>query len=334
MAKVQNTANDVEVNVIEQEENTKSIEVIDPTVVKEKELKAKLYTPEEVEKLMNEKFAALEEKLFKSQPQASEKVIQTNSNPFAKGVNMDDLPELRNWETKTRTYVAILHNKAISSPVRSKHKSRSPLQYFNKEKGTQHALRYATNEASFFIENQSNNAIASHIFMTDGFLEIPAYEVNLQKFLAIHPDNGIVFKELDERAESRKRTEELNFHHETNTKVRAIDYAKQKAIARLVCKNFLKSWSPDQIQQELYYETSVNPAKVAPYLNDPDIEIKAVGKSAVESGLILLNDYKFMKTNKEHMVTVPVGTDEYDVFSSWAKSDKGRVYYDFLKAQF
>lgn len=338
MARTKNVQDDIVIGEVGQEEinaltaSSLNIEVKEEEVVKEHT--QKLYTPEEVERLMNEKFSALEEKLLKSQPKAVEKVSQTNFNPFTKGVNSDDLPELKDWEVKDRVYVALTNTKAISMNIRSKHKSRSPLQYFNKEKGTQHALRYATNEASFFIENQSNNAIATHILMIDGYLQIPASEVNLQKFLAIHPDNNIVFKELDERAESIKRTEELNFNYETNKKVREIGYAKQKAIAILVCKNYSQSWSPEEIQAQLYYETSVNPYKVAPFLSDPNIEIKAVGKSSVAKGLILFDNYKFMKQNKEVLCTVPIGTDQYDVFSSWANSDAGRSFYEYLKHQF
>lgn len=338
MAGRKNVQDDIIIDEVGQDENDAltanavNVEVKGEEIVKEPT--QKLYTPEEVERLMNEKFSALEEKLLKSQPKVVEKVVQTNSNPFTKGVNSDDLPELRDWEVKDRTYVALTNTKAISMNIRSKHKSRSQLQYFNKEKGTQHALRYATNESSFFVENQSNNAIASHILMLDGFLEVPAHEVNLQKFLAIHPDNGIVFKELDERAEALKRTEELDFNYETNKKVREISYEKQKAVAILVCKNYNQSWSPEEIKAQLRYETSVNPYKVAPFLADPNIEIKAVGKSSVAKGLILYDNYRFMKQNKEVMCTVPVGVNEWDAFSSWATSVEGRIFYDFLKNQF
>ena len=338
MARQKNVQDDIVIGEVGQEEidaltaSAVNVEVKEETVVKEPT--QKLYTPEEVERLMNEKFLALEEKLLKSQPQVVEKTVQTNSNPFTKGVNSDDLPELRNWEVKKRTYVALTNTKAISMNIRSKHKSRSPLQYFNKEKQTQHALRYATNESSFFIENQSNNAIGTHILMNDGFLEIDANDVNLQKFLAIHPDNGITFKELDERAESLKRTEQLNFNFDTNKKVREIGYAKQKAICILVCKNYSQAWSPEEIQAQLYYETSVNPYKIAPYLKDPNIEIKAVGKNSVEKALILFDNYRFMKQNKEVLCSVPVGVDQWDVFASWATSTEGRIFYDFLAAQF
>jgi hypothetical protein len=340
MARPKNVQDDIVIGEVGQEEidaltaSAVNVEVQEEEVVQEPT--QKLYTPEEVDRMMNEKFEALKKELLISQPQPQivERVVQTNSNPFAKGVNLDDLPELRNWEVRDRKYVAILAPKAISMSIRSKHKTRSALQYFNKEKGTQHALRYATNESSFFIENQSNNAIASHITMTYGELYVPATEVNLQKFLAIHPDNGVAFKELDERAESRKRTAELNFGFETNKKVREIGYTKQKAIARLVCQNYSYNWSPEQIQEELYYETSMNPYKISPYLSDPSVELKAVGKSAVEKALILFENQKFMKTNREVLEIVPIGMDEWDVFAAWAKSDKGVVYFDYLKAQF
>jgi hypothetical protein len=338
MARPKNTQEDVDLNVIEKDENTTNeIVVKDAQEVKPSE--QKLYTPEEVDRMMNDKFAALEEKLLKNQPQAQpvqviEKVVQQNPNPFTKGVNSDDLPELRNWEVKNRTYVALTNSKAISMSIRAKHKSKSPLQYFNKEKGSQHALRYASNESSFFIENQTNNAIASHILMTDGYLQVPEHEVNLQKFLAIHPDNGIVFKELDERAEAKKRVEELDFHFSVQKQVREINFTKQKAIARLVCKSYSDSWSPDRTISELRFEANQNPLGVSVYLSDPDVEIKAVGKSAVAKGLILYDNYKFMNDRKEHLATVPVGTNEWDVFASWAKSGAGRTLYEFLEAQF
>jgi hypothetical protein len=338
MGRPRNNQEDVDLNVIEQEENTAN-EIVVKDAEEVKPSDQKMYTSEEVDRMMNEKFAALEEKLLKNQPQAQpvqvvEKVVQQNPNPFTKGVNSDDLPELRNWEVRERTYVALTNSKAISMSLRAKHKAKSPLQYFNKEKGTQHALRYASNESSFFIENQTNNAIASHILMTDGYLQVPGHEVNLQKFLAIHPDNGIVFKELDERAEAKKRTEELDFHFSVQKQVREINFTKQKAIARLVCKSYSDSWSPERTIDELRYEANQNPLGVSVYLSDPDVEVKAVGKSAVAKGLILYDSHKFMNDRKEHLVTVPIGTNEWDVFASWAKSAAGRNLYEFLEAQF
>ena len=85
----------------------------------------------------------------------------------------------------------------LSYMLASRHSSRSPLLHFDDEKGINKPLRYARNQKSPFEDEQDGNAILEPVVFEDGLLFVEATNQVLQHFLALHPQNGMLFEEID-----------------------------------------------------------------------------------------------------------------------------------------
>ena len=71
-------------------------------------------------------------------------------------------PAKPSWEIKDRMYI-VIGQAPLTLTISSKHTSRHPLLYFDKEKGIQREIRYATNQNSPFIDEQNGQATLGHI---------------------------------------------------------------------------------------------------------------------------------------------------------------------------
>ena len=74
--------------------------------------------------------------------------------PIKKIVNTDNIPELDNFEYKSRRYEIISGTKAHSYGVRNRSNSTSRLQYIHPDTKQPFSLRLTSNQPSFFEENQ------------------------------------------------------------------------------------------------------------------------------------------------------------------------------------
>ena len=63
------------------------------------------------------------------------------------------------WEYKDRFYNLNNNKSPLTFRINSKHTARKPLMYFDKEKGHNRELRYATNMKSPFVDEQSLSLI-------------------------------------------------------------------------------------------------------------------------------------------------------------------------------
>ena len=63
------------------------------------------------------------------------------------------------WEIKDRTYVIRGDKNPLTYTIKSRHTEKYPLLYFDPEKGSQRALRYATNQSSPFVDEPEANLI-------------------------------------------------------------------------------------------------------------------------------------------------------------------------------
>ena len=77
------------------------------------------------------------------------------------------------WVYKDRNYYLLNNQSPITHTIPSKHTRRYPLVWFDKEKGYERELRYATNQKSIFVDEQKGQVTLKHIVFTDGFLFVP-----------------------------------------------------------------------------------------------------------------------------------------------------------------
>ena len=98
----------------------------------------------------------------------------------------------------------------LSFMLATRHTRRFPLLWVDPETGINRELRYARNQSSPFVDEQDDNAIIEPVIFEDGFLRVTKNNQVLQKFLDVHPHNGVKFKELDNAKDAQQVVENIN----------------------------------------------------------------------------------------------------------------------------
>jgi len=280
-----------------------------------------------MEKMLAEKMQSIETPKSQEQPRYQEQ------QRFQPDNNIDDIPELRNWEMKDREYEIIADVKSISQSISSQHTDAIPLQYTNKDTQTVHIMRYATNQPSFFVEKQSKepgSVILSEIIFNYGRLKVSANNIVLQKFLAIHPHKDKVFREYDPLAISRKVVSDKKLKLKAGSLVFEVGETINRAIASLVFEHYVDSWEPDILEEEISVYAEKNPQKYIDYTEDSTIKMKGVIKASLASGELIYQNYRFLNRRRETILEVGTNKNELDEMVLYFESGIGRTTYEYL----
>lgn len=279
----------------------------------------------------------LAEEREKSANQTPQAIYQAPAYQYPKNdSNIDDIPELRNWEMKDREYELCDGTKPISLSIAKQHTAQIPLQYTNKETQTVHILRYATNQPSFFVEKQSKepgSVLLADIILNYGRLKVPASNVVLQQFLAIHPHNGIVFKEYDPLAKSREIIAKKKLKLQANNLVFTVGETMNRAIASLEFAHYVDSWSPEILEEEILAFSDKDPKKYIAYTEDPTVKMKGVIKASLALGELIYSNYRFLNSKREVIIEVAKNQNEMDEMVKHFESGIGRTLYEYLVAK-
>lgn len=280
-----------------------------------------------MEKMLAQKMQAIETPKPQEAPRYQERP------QFSPESNVDDIPELRNWEMKDREYELCDGSKPVSYSISSEHSATMPLQYTNKETQTVHVIRYATNQPSFFIEKQSKepgSVLKAEIIFNFGRLRVPANNVVLQKLLAIHPHKDIIFKEYDPLAASKKVVSDKKLKLKAGNLVFTVGEMTNRAIASLEFAHYVDSWANDILEEELTVFAEKSPQKYIDYTNDPTIKMKGVIKASLASGELIYSNYRFLNKRRETILEVAKNQNEMDELVLYFESGIGRTTYEYL----
>lgn len=241
------------------------------------------------------------------------------------------IPGLENFEFKDRRYVSLISRKAVSDEILSRHKAKSPLQYTHPVSKKVLTLRYASNQSSFFVEEQTGDSLITYIVLKDGFLFVPKENTTLQKFLAIHPHNGTRFKELDQEVEDQLQLDQEELEFKAQKMARELSDIKRDAIARLLCPTFSENWTTATVKKEIYIKAKQNPKKFIGLCEDNTLEMKGVIKTAMHREYISYKNFAFYDADDNLIVAVNRNDDEVETMVSHLSSNRGVSLYEFLK---
>jgi len=245
----------------------------------------------------------------------------------------DDIDELKDWEVKDREYRLMDGKRPISHSIQRAHSATSAMQYFNKRTGKTHTMRWSTNQPSFFVENQSKNAadiLDAEIVFEFGTLKVYQNNPNLQKFLRIHPLNGILFKEYSAMEESRKNVVDKKTKAKAYSLIETIGSATNRAICALINPTYIDDWKYDQVEEVIYNYAESNPKEYIAYCDDPTVKIKGVAKTALAKGELVWKNYKFYDKDGNLILETDRNKDEMDEIASYFQSGAGRQLYEYL----
>jgi hypothetical protein len=279
-----------------------------------------------IDKALEKKDQEFEERMKSFSIQANPE-LKKSEEPKPKKVETSDiLPEFENWEYRDRIYVLCTGFSSLSHGIRDRHKKNSALMY----KGR--SLRFSTSQASFFMDEQKGDVLTCYLSIQEGKLFVEKENSHLQKFLAIHPDNGIVFKEHNPKEEAKLAYDTQNKKLDAHFLSREIETASLEAIATLMCKDYLESWDIYTVKKQLYLEIEANPDLFIKLANDKSLKYKSIGKTAVFRGLLRYDNFRF--TDEKDNLVCESGRNELDPYGALATyfstTSEGRNLYEYL----
>lgn len=284
--------------------------------------------------LMDKKIQEAKESFVSEQPKVEEK----KKEEFITLTNTDDIPELDGFEYKNRRYEVLLNTKSVSQGIRNRSKKGSPLQYIHPVTKQPYSLRLSSNQASFFEEKQSKepgSVKLRYINIIDQVLFVPASDIMLQKFLHIHPDKGVVFRELDEVANAIEKTEKLDLSFKAENLVRALEFSAQDALARIICPSYKDGADSAIIKNDLFVtvRNHANPALVIKYAEDENLLVKGLAKTAVSRGYLRYADYRFIDDNNVVVLEVGRNQDEWNAIAEYLQTNAGNKLREELNSK-
>ena len=260
-----------------------------------------------------------------------ETVIVTESTEVEvttpKQVAQENKPSTPVWEIKDRTYVISESYAPLTYTLQGKHTLRYPLLWFDKVKGEQEEIRYATNQNSPLVKDQKGQATLGHIIFENGILNVPKEKQNLQKLLSLyHPGLGIKYTEFDPTAEAEDDLDYLELEVEAMTAAFSMDIDEAEAIVRVEVGSRVNKMSSKEIKRDLLLFARRNPSLFLELANDDNVQLRNLAIRATEANIIKLSHDQrtFMwGENDRKLMTVPFDENPYSAIAAFFKTDEG-----------
>lgn len=236
-------------------------------------------------------------------------------------------PVKPSWEIKDRTYILSDSHSPLTYTLQSKHTSRYPLIWFDKETGQQEELRYATNQNSPLVSQQKGQATLGHIIFENGVLNVPKEKQNLQKLLSLyHPGLGVKYTEFDPTAEAEDDLDWLELEVDAMRMAFEMDIDEAEAIVRVEVGSRVNKMSSKEIKRDLLLFAKRNPSLFVELANDDNVQLRNLAIRASEANIIKLSqDQRTFSwaDNDRKLMTVPFDENPYSAMAAFFKTDEG-----------
>ena len=224
----------------------------------------------------------------------------------------------------------------LSFMLATRHTRRFPLLWVDPETGINRELRYARNQATPFVDEQDGNAIIEPVVFEDGFLRVSKNNQVLQKFLDVHPHNGVKFKELDKSKDAQEIVENINIELDAMIEARSLSIQQLETLTRVLFSKDPSRISTDEMKRDILVYAKREPREFMSLVNDPVLKLQATVHKLFEEGFIKYRNknkevWFNTKTNKTRMCTIPYGEDPIYIVSSYFQTDDGVESLKILK---
>lgn len=239
-------------------------------------------------------------------------------------------------KTVAKSYRLLSNSAPLSLMLSSHHNHRSPLLYFDEEKGINRPLRYARNQKSPFEDEQDGNAIMEPIIFEDGFLHVQRSNQVLQEFLSYHPGNGRIYEEINTARDAAEELEVEELILEAQLLARDMPTSKLEMVCRVLMGVRADSMSTAELKRDVLVYARNNPEDFIDTLNDPALQMYDDVVQIFANNLLSKRNkgrdvYFNLKDNKTKILTVPYGEDASDIMASYFQTDDGIETYKLLK---
>ena len=239
------------------------------------------------------------------------------------------------WEIKDRNYYLSGNESPLTYTIPSKHTRKHPLLWFDEVLGAQRELKYATNQASVFVDEQKGESTMGHITFKDGTMFVPKEQQNLQKMLSLyHPLSGHRFYELKPQEVAVSDLDYLQWEIEALLAARDMDIDQAEAVLRVEIGTSINKLSSKEIKRDLLMFAKSNPQLFMELANDDNVQLRNFGIKAAEARIIKLSDDQRIftwATNGKKLMTVPFEENPYSAFAAFLKTDEGVEIYKSIE---
>ena len=242
-------------------------------------------------------------------------------------------------ELKDKVYVLKRKTFPISFMLASRNTRNKSLLHFDASKGLNRALRYAVNQKSPFEDEQDGNFILEPIIFEDGLLAVNKYNQVLQQFLALHPDNGILFEEVDTQRDANDQIEVMYSQLDAQLAARDLDINTADALGRVLLGARVDRLTTEELRRDLILYARNHPYEFMNMLNDPELKLNDIAAKALQDGTFVLKNKKRdiffnLPDNKNKLMGVPFGEDPTKLLVSWLQSNDGLDIYELLSKKY
>ena len=240
-------------------------------------------------------------------------------------------PTKPTWEIKDRNYYLTGDKSPLTFTIPSRHTVKHSLLYFDEELGSQRELRYATNQASPFVDEQKGQATMGHITFKDGTLHVPKAQQNLQKILSLyHPMRNSIYNEFNAVEVAEDELDILDLQIDALNAARSMDIDQAEAILRVELGSKVTTMSSKELRRDLLLFSRNNPALFINLANDDNVQLRNFAIRASEAGIIRLSPDQRTFTwvsNGRKLMNVPFDENPYSAFAAFLKTDEGVEIY-------
>ena len=240
-------------------------------------------------------------------------------------------PQKPTWEIKDRTYFLKGNKTPLTLTLQSRHTSRYPLLWFDRESNTQREIRYATNQNSPLKDEQKGEATLGHIVFLDGLLKVPAEKQNLQKLLSLyHPKKDVLYSEFNPIAVAEDDIDDIEFEIDALNLARQIDIDQAEAILRVEIGSKVSTMSSKELKRDLLLFAKKQPRLFIELAQDDNVQLRNIAIRASEAGIINLSQDQRTFTwgaNGRKLMNVPFDENPYSAFAAFLKTDEGVEIY-------
>ena len=229
-------------------------------------------------------------------------------------------------EGKTRIFILSGNRTPLRYMLPVKHSNSKPLTYFDGVMNR--ALRWATNQISPFVDEQDGLATVEPIIFENGKLIVSDFNINLVKFLYIHPEFGGKFYEFDAEKTAGQEVETLTSSLDAQVQAKEMDISDLEAVARVVNKGQnVSNLTSSELRRDMIIYARNNPKEFLDLINDENLKLRNLAVRAVEEGVLSIKDdgrtiVRADDTSKKVLVA-PYGENVYQALGMYFKTDVG-----------
>ena len=187
-------------------------------------------------------------------------------------------------------------------------------------------LRYARNQKSPFVDEQDGNFILEPIIFEDGFLKVEDSNPVLQKFLEVHPDNGSLFAEVDNKKDAQKELDYLEMEADALSKARTLDIAMMENVARVALNVDPSRISTQELKRDIIVFAKYNPQDFLSIVNDPNVAHDGLVARLFDYGALVTKRnavHYNLPSNKSKLLIIPTGQNAHEAVSSFFMTEEG-----------